>query len=198
MTRQKSFDEAALVQKAMALFWEQGYEATSVRELANHLGISLSSLYNTFGGKHELYLLALAAHRQEEHKQLAAVLAHAQPARAALATLFTDLAQELLADEAHRGSFTMNAAIELGGRDPAVIAQLREHFSVITTLLADFLAAAQRRGELAPGPDPASLATFFALNIYSLATLVRINPSPEAIERFIAVALAALPPGQNP
>ena len=192
MARQKAFDEAALLERAMELFWEQGYEATSVRDLNDRLALSSSSLYNTYGGKRDLYLAALAAYRRVEYEQVRDQLAAAPAAREAIGRLFTDLADALLADGSRRGSFTLNAAVELGARDRAVARQLEEHFADVTRLLAEFLAAAQARGEIASRHAPRELASFLLLNLYSLAALVKVDASREQMVLFINVALSVL------
>lgn len=48
MARQKAFDRAAVLEKAMAVFWLQGYEATSMQDLVESMGINRASLYATF------------------------------------------------------------------------------------------------------------------------------------------------------
>ena len=59
MGRSREFDENVVLQKAMELFWEQGYEKTSLSDLVEHMGIHRRSLYDTFGDKHTLFLKTL-------------------------------------------------------------------------------------------------------------------------------------------
>ena len=66
MPRAKEFTPDTVLEQAMELFWEQGYEATSAQDLVDHTGLSRSSLYNTFGSKQELYLRALDHYRQQD------------------------------------------------------------------------------------------------------------------------------------
>lgn len=56
MARSKEFDEKAVLRKAMELFWEQGYEKTSMQDLVDHMGIHRRSIYDTFGDKRSLFL----------------------------------------------------------------------------------------------------------------------------------------------
>jgi len=56
VARTKEFDPEAALQAALELFWRRGYEATSMSDLVDHLGIGRASLYATFGNKHELYV----------------------------------------------------------------------------------------------------------------------------------------------
>src|SRR3954471_19619603 len=64
MARTKEFVEDAALLKAMQLFWEQGYEKTSMMDLVSHMGVHKRSMYDTFGDKHSLYIKAL--HRYSE------------------------------------------------------------------------------------------------------------------------------------
>jgi TetR/AcrR family transcriptional regulator, transcriptional repressor for nem operon len=59
MPRPKSFDPDTVLAKAMGVFWEKGYDAASITDLTNAMGINRFSLYDTFGDKHHLYLKAL-------------------------------------------------------------------------------------------------------------------------------------------
>lgn len=192
MARSKAFDEDRALDGAMALFWERGYEATSMRDLTARAGISSSSLYATFGDKRELYGAALERYRALEQEQFAADLAVERPIRALLARMQADLIDTLLADDGTRGSFTLNAAIELGGRDPTITRQLRAHFEAISGLLARRLAEAQRAGEIATALPPDELAAWLLLGLYSLAVMVKIIPDRARLEAAAAITLSIL------
>src|SRR6266700_5433476 len=64
MARPKTFDRTQMLDKAIELFWDRGYEATSINDLLDHLGIRRQSLYDTFGDKHTLFLEALKRYDQ--------------------------------------------------------------------------------------------------------------------------------------
>ena len=59
MARPREFNETAALEAAIACFWNHGYEATSVRDLAENMGLSPPSLYNAYGDKHALFVQAL-------------------------------------------------------------------------------------------------------------------------------------------
>ena len=64
MARTKDFDENEVLSKAMELFWSKGYNATSMEDLVGGLGISRSSLYDTYTDKHTLFIKALEQYQQ--------------------------------------------------------------------------------------------------------------------------------------
>ena len=76
MPRPKAFDPDAALQQAMQVFWERGYEATSVQDLVQGMGINRFSLYSTFGGKHQLFVTALERYRDTIVADLLARIIH--------------------------------------------------------------------------------------------------------------------------
>lgn len=192
MARPKEFNEARALVDAMGLFWERGYEATTMRDVAQRAGIALSSLYATFESKHALYLAALAEYRRAEREEVERLLSGPQPLREALTELYGRLIASLMADPARRGTFTLNAAVELGGQDEAVTAELRQHFDDICALLSPPLAAAQAAGEIAGRFHADDLARFLLFGLYGLAMMVKVYPDRDNMERTAAVTLSAL------
>jgi TetR/AcrR family transcriptional repressor of nem operon len=192
MARTRAFDEIEALDRAMSLFWEQGYKATSVRDLTTRAGISSSSLYATFGDKRDVYGAALARYRAIEREQFARLLAESRGIRPTLAEMFARLIDMLLADNGNRGSFSLNAAVELGGRDPEIAAQLREHFDDICALLTERLITAQANGEITGRHAPINLARYLLFGVYSLATMVKVYPDRSRLEQMAALLLAIL------
>src|SRR5882724_1656867 len=64
MPRSKSFDEDAVLDQAVELFQQRGYEGTSLADLEAHLGLGRQSLYNTFGDKKTLFRKALERYQR--------------------------------------------------------------------------------------------------------------------------------------
>jgi TetR/AcrR family transcriptional repressor of nem operon len=105
--------------------------------------------------------------------------------------MFAELIEMLLVDGT-RGSFTLNAAVELGGRDPEIAAQLREHFDDICALLTGRLSAAQASGEISNRHNAVDLARYLLFGIYSLATMVKVYPDRSRLERMATLLLTIL------
>ena len=64
MARQKQYIESEVIEKAMLLFWSQGYENTSMQMLEKEMGINKFSIYSSFGSKHGLFLESLASYKE--------------------------------------------------------------------------------------------------------------------------------------
>src|SRR5690554_1038604 len=91
MARPREFDKDEVIERAMLLFWEQGYEATSIRDLKKAMGISSSSMYEVFGDKRGIFLLALARFCELERGRIAQMAADAPTPQHFIEQLFATI-----------------------------------------------------------------------------------------------------------
>ncbi|HEY4337415.1 MAG TPA: helix-turn-helix domain-containing protein, partial [Puia sp.] len=94
MARKKEFDEAVLLDKAVDLFWRNGYHATSAQQLVDTLGISRSSLYDTYTDKRTLFLKALKQYQDRNAKALIQYVNQATDAEQGVRGIFLGILQE--------------------------------------------------------------------------------------------------------
>src|SRR5215212_5927342 len=94
MARHKEFEREEALRRAMEVFWSRGYEATSVGDLVEHMGINRQSLYDTFGDKHSLYLQALDRYREVEGRKMFELLEQPGSVKRALRRLFQGVGRE--------------------------------------------------------------------------------------------------------
>src|SRR5687767_7780321 len=118
MARTKDFDEAEVLNKALCLFWHKGYNGTSMQELVDHLGISRSSLYDTYADKHTLYIKSLEFYQNTSRQKMDDIAVNATSAKEAIMQLFTLMTTELLTDDQQKGCFIVNSEVELAPHDP--------------------------------------------------------------------------------
>ncbi|WP_034262816.1 TetR/AcrR family transcriptional regulator [Actinospica robiniae] len=192
MARTKEFDPDTVLHKALELFWERGYEATSMADLVEHLGIARASIYATFGGKHELYLLAFDRYLQERDGAVVERLSQPGPALPAVRALVRAYADESLRDERRRGCMVVNAAVEVMPRDPQIARRVEASWDTLETALTSALTRARAQGELAPGKDPRTLARFLLVLLQGMRVLGRAHPDTGRLRDATAQALAIL------
>lgn len=182
MPRSPTFDRDAKIEEAMELFWEQGYEATSVQDLVERLGLNRSSLYNAFGGKHELYLEALDRYRQEGIDRLRRQLQDAPTAMEGIRQAFMAVAER--ATESCYGCFTTNAAAECAPHDASTQDRARESFDRMRTLFRDAVERAQEEGAIDASRDAEALGRHLT-NAYNGIHLTAKTDPPDAVVRDI-------------
>ncbi|MGW7585426.1 TetR/AcrR family transcriptional regulator [Kitasatospora sp. NPDC054768] len=157
MARTKEFDPDAALQAALELFWRRGYEATSMADLVERLGIARASIYATFGSKRELYLRALERYCEQSDSARLLDLSRPGPALPAVRALVRRYAVTD-EEEGRRGCFVTNTAVELAPHDPAASRRVEASLDRLETLLTAALARAAAQGELPAGRDPRTLA----------------------------------------
>jgi TetR/AcrR family transcriptional repressor of nem operon len=189
MARTKSFDVEDAVDRALGVFWEKGYAATSAQDLVDALGINRSSLYGTFGSKDELYQRALA--RYVELSGLAGLRGEG-PLRPRLRRALWAAAEPDLEPRSARGCFACNAALERGAHDGAVRAQVRASFQATRDILLDELVAARDRGELPAEADLTRLADGLVVMVEGLHVVALGTRDRALVAHAIDAAVDAL------
>ena len=153
MPRPKSFDVDDVLDRAVDLFWVNGYAATSMEDLVTHLGINRGSLYSTFGSKQQLYELALERYLSSGRDRFAAVVTDsAVPLRETITRLLHSSAERT----DHRGCLLVNTTMERNATDERCLDLTSEGFDALRAIL--IAAFESRRGELADGLTPQGAA----------------------------------------
>lgn len=173
MARTKEFDPDTALRRALDLFWERGYEATSMSDLVAHLGIARASVYGTFGGKRELYLKALERYLRDTDPKIAEALSRPGPVLPAVRALIERYADEAARDRPRRGCLVVNTAVELAARDPDAARLVESSWSFLEASLTSALTRARAQGELPPDRDPRSLARLLLVLFQGMRVLGR-------------------------
>ncbi|NUU19919.1 MAG: TetR/AcrR family transcriptional regulator [Streptomycetaceae bacterium] len=157
MARTKEFDPDAVLQRALELFWRRGYEATSMADLVEHLGIARASIYATYGGKRDLYLKAFDRYL-ENGVDFAGRLSQPGPVLPAIRALVEQFAE--VSPDGPPGCFAVNTAVELSTHDAEIARRVASNWDRIETALLTGLTRAQAQGEIPADKDPRALARF--------------------------------------
>ena len=192
MARTKEFDPDTALDAALDLFWERGYEATSVQDLVDHLGIGRGSLYATFGSKHELYLKALDRYLRSRDPDPIALLGRPGPALPAVRTLVRTYAEEAARDARRRGCMVVNAAMERVPGDALVTQRVQASWRALERALAAALTRARDQGELAADKDPAAIARFLLVVLQGLRVVGKAGPGAARLRDTAELALSVL------
>ncbi|WP_067722237.1 TetR/AcrR family transcriptional regulator [Nocardia yamanashiensis] len=189
MARTKEFDPDSVLQRALELFWQRGYEATSMADLVEHLGIAKASIYGTFGNKQELYAKALRRYLDITDPKIMDELSQPGPVLPAVKSLVGRYVSEASDDERRRGCMVVNSAVELAGHDPDVARLVESSWAYLETALTSALLRARAQGELSADADPRALARFLLVFFQGVRVLER---APDAAVRLRDAAKVAL------
>ena len=192
MPRPKQFDPDAALDRAVEVFWTHGYDGTSVQALVDGLGISRSSLYDTFGDKDRLFLAALDRYRTRQTRALREALGADQPALAALRAFFHDAATRAASAAGPAGCFLANAAAERAHCCGATAKRVCANRTSMAETLREAVARAQAEGDVAATRDADASAQHLLVVAYGLNAAAQAGAPAETLHAAAAAALDAL------
>ncbi|RKT18612.1 TetR family transcriptional regulator [Streptomyces sp. 1114.5] len=183
MARPRTFETDAVVERAMQAFWTLGYANTSPAALAEATGVAKGSLYNAFGSKRELFVLALERYDRLGAEFAAELLARPGTTRECLRAFLHDSVQSDLTHPVRRGCLAVNTAVELSGHDPEIARAVRRAVERTMAALESRITQGIRDGDVPLDLDPRATAEYLMNTIaglrvmarsYDAATLLRI------------------------
>jgi len=183
--RPRAFDEAEALDAALHLFWQKGYEATSLDDLTEAMGISRSSFYGCFGTKHALLIRALEHYAARGIEGLSRMREAAGSPRAALQAMLCAVAD---AEGGQRGCMMTNCITELAPHDPEVAEIARNHIARVEDLFE-----AELRGAGLGAEARSRARTLLSLGLGAV-TLRKAGLPPERVSAALDEARALLPP----
>ncbi|MGX1543315.1 TetR/AcrR family transcriptional regulator [Streptomyces adustus] len=193
MARSKEFDPDATLDAALELFWRRGYEATSMADLVERLGIGRASIYATYGNKHDLYLKALERYGETRDPLLLRELSQPGPALPAVRAVVRRFAAEAAAEDSRaRGCLVTNTAAELAPQDAAAARRVELSWEHLETLLHSALVRAQAQGELPPHREPRTPARTLLVLMQGLRVVGKVSADPARVREAAEQALAIL------
>jgi len=192
MARPREFDEAAVLDAAVACFWRYGYEATSVRDLASSMGMTGASLYNAFGDKLGLFRRALEHYLDGSVRARIARLEALASPRAAIAAFLDELIAASANDRQRRGCMLVNTALELAPHDAVLRRLVARELGDIEGFFRRRLDAARMAGELPPDANVDDLARLLLGVVLGMRVLARAKPQRALLEGMARPVLGLL------
>ncbi|MHA6530527.1 TetR/AcrR family transcriptional regulator [Paenibacillus sp. BAC0078] len=189
MARHKEFEVNEVLDKAIHLFWVQGYEKTSMQELVEYMGIHRRSIYDTFGDKHALFMSALKRYEAIQNKKMRILVEKQEPVKELL-RYFLETTLEKKGDP--QGCFIVNSGVELGLLDQEVSSFVEDSYSKTEKLLYNLILVGQQNGELEAKLDPEALSHYFMNAWLGLRTMVKTATNQEKLSGIINTTLSIL------
>jgi TetR/AcrR family transcriptional repressor of nem operon len=192
MARKKQFDKENVLDKAMKLFWEKGYHATSMDDLVSALGINRASMYNTFGSKYELFEQSLDKYNTTNTIRIADFLYYQLNVRKGLQLLFENLITEALSSGPSKGCFMVNTTTELANTNPVLDKKLQDSRLSLETVFYNYLKYGVDNGQISPYKDIKTIAAYLFTVQSGLYVNSKINSSKEELGKAVTAALSIL------
>lgn len=196
MPWEKSFDENAVIEQIMEVFWEKGYEATSISDLTEATGLKRGSLYNAFGdGKQELFLRSLLKYDREQRAATIKQLEAIEDPIAALDELFDALVQQAMADTEKKGCMLVNTSLNMAHYDESVQKLIIKGMEEFAAFFERLVKRGQTTGQISelvkPRPTSRALLTF----VVGIRVMSRGVLNKTALKQAAEQAKALISPG---
>lgn len=192
MPRTKQFDEKEVLNKAVDLFWTKGYYATSAHDLVEKLGISRSSLYDTYGDKHCIFVKALQQYRKAKIDEVIETLDKTDNAEKYIKYLFNSIKTSAVEYQRFKGCFMVNSTVEMAQVD-------KEIAGIINSIMHDFedalykaIKKGQKTGAFTTLHSARSLARFLSNSINGLRVTMKSDAGEKVFDDIVKVSLSVL------
>ncbi|AIQ11301.1 TetR/AcrR family transcriptional regulator [Paenibacillus durus] len=186
MSRQKAFEINEVIDKALEVFWEKGYEGCSMQDLVNELELSRSSIYETFGNKKALYLLTLDRYEAQTKTRLSAILYEEGTAQELLVRFFNTVVEHT-----HRRScFMVNASLEMTAH-PDVAHRVHTNMIRNEQAFYQLLERAHANGELKENVDLRAMSQYL-VNVMHGISVTAVTSDRQMLDHIINTSLSFL------
>jgi len=185
MARTREFDERQALTAAMLVFWEKGYDGTSIQDLEDAMGLKRTSIYNAFGNKRALFERVMSCYKESVMASLFAGMDSAPNIREGVRRLLNG-ALDIHFDTDHPGGcLVVLSVLESEQHDAGSRQAMQQTIHDLKTAVQARLTRAKRAGELSPGLDTAATATTIATTMTGMMVMGKANFTRAALKKTV-------------
>ncbi len=192
MGRAKAFDVDDALHDAMNVFWSNGYKATSLSDLTAAMSISKSSLYETFGSKHDLFLSTIDYYIRTVTSQISGAAHINAPAMKIIRALFSRAVQRMNEPISRRGCYLNNCAVEVSVRDSEAAERVVRGLELMEEAFYSLVVRGQREGTIAANQNARSMARFLVSSLNGILVMGKAQTDTEKLYDVVDITLEGL------
>jgi TetR/AcrR family transcriptional regulator, transcriptional repressor for nem operon len=190
MARSREFEENEVLEKAVKLFSEKGYNGISMQELVDGLGINRSSIYDSFGDKQELFIATLKYYRQANTQQMLSMIEQSKDIKKTVRVIFDHIKTESVSVKNAESCIMVNTAVELSPHEKKIFSIVFDNMSTVQESLAKAIKAAQARNEVSKKNSAEALASSVLTAINGLRVAAKWGAEKKVYEDVMKVTLS--------
>jgi len=196
MARPQQFERDDVLDKALQVFWEKGFECTSVQDLVDATGLNRGSIYLAFGDKAQLFSKVIerysgstpVKHMVEAARDTKSPL----DPKAVIKQFFDDLVERALSDQQHKGCLLTNTSAGFYGCNETTAEWVREAFKGLESTITTLVKRGQSRGTITSNAKPRAIARALVASAQGLNILARSGGSAQALKDIATLAVRVL------
>ncbi|AJY47843.1 TetR/AcrR family transcriptional regulator [Martelella endophytica] len=190
--RPRRFDADVALDRAVRVFSERGYHATSINDLAEAMELAQGSIYKAFGDKRGVYIAALERYHTVRTQLLEEAAASGRTGRQKLRNALMFFADSSFGEEGRRGCLVVGSASELAAFDDEAAAKVAAALVRKEKLMAGYLEEGIADGSVDPGTDAAAAARFMLCVVNGMRVTGKTGRSREEMADVVELAMRAL------
>jgi TetR/AcrR family transcriptional regulator, transcriptional repressor for nem operon len=190
--RPREFVLEDVLDKAIAVFSEAGYHATSLGRLTTAIGITEGSVYKAFRDKYALFLAAFERYVELRNARLRRALAHTHTGREQVRVILETYAEYSHGTQGRRGCMVVGSAVDLASSDAEMARRVTEVLKAHEKRLADAILQGREDGSIAPGVDPQSTGRLLLCVLQGMRVLGKTGRSHEEMMGVVECAMKLL------
>jgi len=191
MGRARTFDVGEVLDMALEMFWQRGFDGTSIQALCEVTNLQPGSVYAAFGSKRDLFVAAVRRYIETVSAEAVDRINGAPSGLQGLREYFAHLIDAMVDGKRRWGCLITNSLVELASHDPDLAGMFQLHLAHLQTSFAAALARARAEGELRPGTGPESAGMLVAL-VQGMNVMAKTRPGRLALQDVVDAALAGL------
>jgi TetR/AcrR family transcriptional repressor of nem operon len=191
MGRARTFDVGEVLDTALEMFWQRGFDGTSIQALCEVTNLQPGSVYAAFGSKRDLFVAAVRRYIETVSAEAVDRVNGAPSGLQGLREYFTHLIDAMVDGKRRWGCLITNSLVELAAHDPELAGMFQLHLAHLETSFAAALARARGEGELRPGAGPEAAGMLVAL-VQGMNVMAKGRPGRRALQGVVDAALAGL------
>jgi len=192
MARTRQFDERQALVSAMLVFWEKGYEATSIQDLEQAMGLNRTSIYNAFGNKRAIFNSVMTCYKESVMSSLLAELDSTPNVREGVRRLLNGALNIHFDEDNPGGCLVVLSVLESEQHDAESRAAMQQTFQDLKSALQDRLSRAKKAGELSKDLNVGSTATTISTTMAGMMVMGKANFSKAALKKTINQVVSLL------
>lgn len=189
MPRNKSYLTDDVLEKAMHVFWNNGYEQTSVRLLEKEMGINQFSIYSSFTSKHNLFVESLKKYREYVNKNVYNDLLKPGARLKDLEIFLNHMVEYKKQGKESKGCLVVNSTGEINPMDSEVTVELNNYYKFIKEMLKRVLENSIEAGDISADTDVNKYSDFLLGVMQGLSVGAKVLPGSQ-IRNIIKVSLS--------
>ncbi|MDH3607888.1 MAG: TetR/AcrR family transcriptional regulator [Gammaproteobacteria bacterium] len=186
------FNPGIALDAAMHEFWRNGYEATSLQDLLNSMGLSKSSFYQTFSSKEKLFHQCLKHYQEQMAIKLEKDLSRSSLGIDFIQQAFSDIADEAKKENEQKGCLVINTANEFGQKNSEIAIIVKQSIDRFERIFLKAVKRAQSESDISETKNATVLAQYLVGNMGGIKSMVKAGMSKKQINQIVDVIIESL------